>query len=216
MTKTPNSEVKTSSPGSRIPRIIIALVVAQLAVILASWLWSAAMPESAVRSLLGESGIRWFFGSFVSNLLSPLLVWILLLDIAVTACRNSGLWGAARTCLMHRSNLSGQQRSGLRSAAALVVVEAVVMALLVVPRHAILLSVTGRLFPSSFSESLVPTVAFAVLTASIAYGLFGGTMHNYRDVVRCAVSGGGSLKVLLAIYVLAMELWCMVAYVLML
>lgn len=216
MLKGSSKNGRTLGPEGRIPRIIIALVVAQLAVILASWLWSAAMPESAVRSLLGESGIRWFFGSFVSNLLNPLLVWILLLDIAVTACCNSGLWGAARTCLMHRSSLSGQQRSGLRSAAALVVVEAVVMALLVVPRHAILLSVTGNLFPSSFSESLVPTVAFAVLTASIAYGLFGGTMHNYRDVVRSAVGGVGSLKVLLAIYVLTMELWCMVAYVLML
>ena len=47
---------------------VISILIAYIVFILGSWLWSAAMPSSSIRPLLSESGIRWFFGTFVANL----------------------------------------------------------------------------------------------------------------------------------------------------
>ncbi len=58
------------------------LVLAQLLLMLVSWIWSAAVPASGVRSMLSSEGIRWFFGHFAEMLATPLLVWILLLAAA--------------------------------------------------------------------------------------------------------------------------------------
>ena len=64
--------------------------------ILASWLWTAARPESDVRSLLSSVGIRWFFGTFADNEASVLLVWLLLLSIAWGTFLQSGMAEAVR------------------------------------------------------------------------------------------------------------------------
>lgn len=197
----------------------VALVVAQVVVVIGSWVWSAAMPEASVRSLLGSGGIRWFFGTFVANLANPLLVWTVLLDIAASLCVGSGLWRGVKTALWPRSGrgaqrLDPQQKSGLRAVAFLLVVEIAVVLLLTVPPHAVLLSVTGRLFPSSFSASIVPIAAFVGVTISVGYGLFSGSFHNYRDIAGAACHGGMGIKSLLVLYVLGMELYCSVAYVL--
>lgn len=58
--------------------VALLLGVGQVVLILTSWLLTAAMPESFPRSLLSAEGIRWFFGRFVGNVESPLLVWLLL------------------------------------------------------------------------------------------------------------------------------------------
>ena len=197
--------------------LVIILSGAQVALVLGSWLWSAANPESSIRAILSDGGIRWFFGSFVANLSSPLLAWILLLDIGAGACVYSGLWKAVSSVVCRsgcpKTAEATRYRSGIIAASVAVVVEAVVILLLVLPRNAILLSATGHLFPSSFSVSLIPIVAFMLLTAAIAYGLFCGIFHSYSDVVRCVLHGGNNLKVVLAVYILAMELWQMAVYV---
>lgn len=58
------------------------LILAQIVLVLASWLITAAMPDVFPRSLLSPEGIRWFFGTFTANLQSPWLVWLLLISIA--------------------------------------------------------------------------------------------------------------------------------------
>lgn len=201
-----------SQDARRKALVLVVLVAAHVVLVLGSWLWSAAMPESPVRSLLSESGIRWFFGTFVANLASPLIVWMVLLDLAVGACSTSGLWAAMTAAVSRNAAIDSRQRSGLRAALGLMIIEVAVVCVLVVPRHAILLSATGNLFPSSFSVSIVPVSAFVVLTCAITFGLFSGSLHNYQDVAKCAVDGGRNLKFILAVYVLAMELWCVARY----
>lgn len=198
-----------------VSRVCTALVVLQVIVFFGSWVWSAAFPASPVRSLLSEGGIRWFFGTFITNIVNPLLGWIIILDIAFGMCVHSGLLdGACRRFFSKKNKLDAQQRSGLKTTAGLLAVEIAVVLLLILPAHAVLLSVTGNLFPSSFSVSIIPILAFMGVTLSVCYGLFSGTLHNYKDVVRCACHGGAELKTILIIYVLAMELYCSFVYVL--
>lgn len=193
-------------------RILLVLLIAQIAVILGSWLWSAAMPESAVRSLLSESGIRWFFGTFQTNLASPLLVWIVLLGIAAGTIADSDMLTAVKSVPSGKAFKDANQRSGLRAAIILILAEVGVMLLLILPRQATLLSVTGRLYPSSFSESLVPFIAAMGVTSAVVYGLFSGTLHSYKDVSACLLNGGKRLKTVLVFYVFAIELYYMVRY----
>ncbi len=192
----------------------IGIVIGYIVIILGSWLWSAAMPSSSIRTLLSESGIRWFFGTFAMNLTNtPLLVWIILVDIAIGTCMRSGLWSSTRLLTKSPSTLNTLQKRGLTAAVELIIFEAFIISLLIFPRHAILLSVTGNLYPSSASSSFVPIVAFMMFSSSIAYGLLSGTIHSYHDVMECAMNGGKNLKVILCFYVLLIELAAIVKYI---
>lgn len=193
---------------------IIVILIAYVVVVLGTWLWSAAMPSSSVRPLLSDTGIRWFFGTFVSNLARPLLIWIILLDIAIGACVRSGLGSALGKLFRKGAALDSLQRRGLWSALELTLTELVVMALLILPRHAILLSVTGAICPSSASASVVPVIAFMLLSASVTFGLFSGTLHNYKEAVIHIFQGGKHLKIILCFYVLLIELAAIIEYAL--
>ena len=69
---------------------VILLLIAQVLLVLVSWLLSASMTEG-VHSLLSNEGVRWFVGQYVYMLASPLLVWLLLLSMAFGCFRGCGL-----------------------------------------------------------------------------------------------------------------------------
>lgn len=71
--------------------LALGLGVAQILLMLTSWLLTAAMPEDYNRSLLSSEGIRWFFGQFQDHLASPVLVWLVLGGIAYGAFCRSGI-----------------------------------------------------------------------------------------------------------------------------
>lgn len=194
---------------------IIIILIAYVIVVLGTWLWSAAMPSSSVRPLLSDAGIRWFFGTFVANLARPLLIYIILLDIAMGLCVRSGLGHALSRLFRKGAPLDSLQKRGMWAVLEVTVVEVGVMALLTLPRHAILLSVTGAFYPSSASVSLIPVLAFMLLSASLMFGLFSGTLHNYKEAVIYTLQGGKHLKVILCFYVLLMELAAIIKYALL-
>lgn len=185
--------------------IALTLAVAQVTLVLTSWLVTAAMPEVFDHSLLSPEGIRWFFGRFQGNLASPVLVWLLLVGIA---------WGA-----VGRSGLSGfdgseyRQRIAMRLVVAeLVVFLAVIMALTLMP-HAILLNVMGGLMPSSFSSSIVPYVSFGVVFMSISFGLVSGKLKGLESVFDALTEGIAQMSPLFLLYVLASQLFYSLLYV---
>ena len=195
-------------------RLAVVAAVAQMVLVLVSWLWSAAMPDSQVRSLLSPRGIRWFFGRFVDGELSPALVWLLLMGVAVGGMRSSGVLGVARRMVRPQGRtLSPLQRFAIRTSVALLLIEMAVVALLTLPPHALLLSVTGDLFPSSFSVAAVPIVAFLCTTVSVCYGLLAGVYHTLSDVGRGLCSESAPLMLLVLIYVLVSQVVHSVTYV---
>ena len=180
--------------------VCAAFMVAEAILIIASWLLSATMTDG-VRSLLSSEGIRWFFGSFSQMLASPLLVWLILLLIAFGSFQKSGAVGL----LTSRVPLSYRDRLALRIAFAFLALLILVIALLTVVPHAILLSVTGELFPSPFSRSLVPVIAFGVCIFSVTFGVMSGKLRTLSDVLHAlsfGVEKGASLFIL---YILAVQ-----------
>lgn len=210
---------------SKLGWTVLVLVTAQLALILLSWLITAAFPELPIRSLLSSEGVRWFFGSFTANQLTPLLAWFITAAMAVGACVRSRLWAAFCTkmsgLLHRRDSTDGQQglhyreRIGLRLALAEFMVYVVIMLLLTVVPHAILLSVTGELFPSAFSSSLIPSLSFVLIVMSLSYGVASGTVDSVARMHRVLVGGLEAGARIVPAYVIGVQLYMSLLYVFM-
>ena len=179
------------------PYIALALALAQLLLILTSWVWSAAMPLIGVRSMLSSEGIRWYLGHFAELMASPFLVWLLLGAMA---------YGAVVRCRSLQGNSYRSSRARLISMVFLVIYVGVVLLLTVSP-HAVLLSASGLLWPSPFSASLVPITAFGILMAAILYGVVAGTFQTLSEVYDSLVYGLRQCAPLLPIYVMFMQLF---------
>ena len=182
--------------------VAIILLMAELLLFILSWLLSATRMEG-VRSLLSSEGIRWFFGYFTQMVASPLLVWLLLGLCAWGCLQHSGLLSLLTShfspLTSHLSPLTYRDRIALRVSLVFLVIYVVMIALLTLMPHAILLSATGSLFPSAFSRSLVPIIAFGLCLVSITFGLVSGRLRDLGDTfaaLSCGIAQGAPIIVL--------------------
>lgn len=182
----------------------------QLLLFVVSWLIAAAMPDNTVRSLLGNEGIRWFFGSFVSNVSSKPLVWLLVVAMAWGTVIQSGI---VRALVGKKKPLAYRQRFALRAVFVELVIAVVIIVLLAFVPNAPLRSVTGQLFPSSFSRSLVPILAFCAIVMAATYGLLSGAMRGIVDVFSALAEGIRQFIPLLILYVAVVQLFFSIIYV---
>ncbi len=176
-------------------RVCLVLVLAEVMLVILSWLLSATMMEG-VRSLLSSEGIRWFVGSYSAMMASPLLVWLLLLLSAYGCVQRSGVVSLFR----RRAPITYRERIALRVAVIFLCIYVVIIALLTLMPHAILLSATGDLFPSAFSRCLVPIVAFAVILFAVAFAMMAGhisTLAAILQFVSYGIAKGAPLVVVL-------------------
>lgn len=180
--------------------LAVALCVGQVALVLLSWIITAAMPETFSHSLLSAEGIRWFMGGFMDMVKSYLLVAILLFGVALGALDGCGIISFDKS--------QYRQRIAMRVVLfELVVFVAVMLALTVVP-HAILLNVMGGLSNSSFTHSLIPYVCFSLLVMSVSYGVMSDRWRSLEDVFEGACRGIRLAAPLLLIYILAVQFVC--------
>ena len=186
--------------------LVSVLVVAELLLVLVSWLLSATMAEN-VRSLLSSEGIRWFVGSFISLLSTPWLAGLLLLSMAGGSLWQSGLLSVFTTPRNYR------QRVALRVTFTLFIIYIAAILLLTTVPHAVLLSATGRLWPSPFSRALVPIAAFGLLLLSVAYGRTSGRFTSISDVVDSLSFGIGRAAPLFILYVLIVQFYKSLCFV---
>lgn len=177
--------------------LVVGLVVAELLLVLLSWLLSATMTEG-VRSMLSGEGVRWFFGSFVSILASPWLVWMLLLSISLGSLWHCGILSSFRS-------RSYRQRVALRTAFVVVTLILIVVVALTAVPHAVLLSATGHLFPSAFSRALVPIISFCICIVSVVYGLMSGRFEKMSDAINSLSYGISQCAPLFVLYVVATQ-----------
>ena len=197
---------------SQLGVVLFILLIAELALILLSWILSAAGVEG-VRSLLSGEGVRWFVGDFARMVASPLLTWLLLLMIAVGIFLRSGLsslWHERRPRI-----ISYRDRTAFRVSLVLLVAYIAAILLLTVVPHAVLLSASGSLFPSPFSRSLIPFVAFGITLVSIAFGLISGRMQSLSDILAALTYGIQRFAPLLILYIFCIQLYQSLRFVFM-
>ncbi len=185
--------------------ISLTLVVLQVVLIMASWIVTSAMPELSMRSLLSPEGVRWLFGHFIENMSSPLLVDIILLSVAFGAVSFSGLVDSV-VAMAHCRKKRYFERVGLWVVVGEILTVVIVVVLLTCVPHAILLSVTGHLFPSNFSQSLIPIISITLLACSISFGLVSGRLSSLSQCFEAMTYGLVRFAWVLPIYVFFMEL----------
>jgi len=100
-----------------------------------------------------------------------------------------------------------RDRLALRVATVSLLIYLTLIALLTFLPHAILLSATGDLFPSAFSRSLVPIIAFGICVLSITYGVVSGRLKSLSSVIHSLSYGIEKGAVLLVLYILLIQFY---------
>ena len=191
----------TSKYHQRLGWLCLAAFIAETLLVILSWLLSAMRVEG-VRSLLSSEGIRWFFSSFNDLIASPVLVGLLVLMCALGCLQKSRV----TTIFGGKKSINFRDRLALYVALAFLLIYVVIIILLTLMPHAILLSATGHLFPSAFSRSLVPIIAFGICIFSVAFGLMAGVMQNLSDILQALSFGIAKGAPLLVFYLFAVQL----------
>ena len=191
----------TSKYHQRLGWLCLVTVIAETLLVILSWLLSAMRVEG-VRSLISSEGIRWFFSSFSDLVASPVLVCLLVLMCALGCLQKSRV----TTIFSGKKSINFRDRLALYVALAFLLIYVVIILLLTLMPHAILLSATGHLFPSAFSRSLVPIIAFGISIFSVAFGLMSGVMRNLSDILQALSFGIAKGAPLLVFYLFAVQL----------
>ena len=181
----------------------VAFGVAELLLVILSWLLSATRLDG-VRSLISSESIRWFVGEFTYTLASPLLVWLLLALVALGCLQRSGLMSRGR---------GYRDRVALRVSLSFIIIYVVIICLLTLMPHAILLSVTGSLFPSAFSRALVPIICFGVGVLSISFGMVSGRLHTLTDILDALTFGLQQGAPLIILYIMFFQFYASLLFV---
>ena len=181
----------------------VAFGVAELLLVILSWLLSATRLDG-VRSLISSEGIRWFVGEFTYTLASPLLVWLLLALVALGCLQRTGLMSRGR---------GYRDRVALRVSLSFIIIYVVIICLLTLMPHAILLSVTGSLFPSAFSRALVPIICFGVGVLSISFGMVSGRLHTLTDILDALTFGLQQGAPLIILYIMFFQFYASLLFV---
>ena len=195
--------------GKYIARLALMLGVFQLIAVLGSWIFKAVNSELPLRSLLSAEGIRWMVGSIGDNLAGRGLVWLLLGSMAFGSVKFCGILDVPRKW----KAMSFWDRFGLMVALAELLVIVVLTLLLTVLPHAVLLGVTGNLYPSSFSKSLFFIVCLSVCFISVSFGVVSSRLRSLEEVCDCLVAGIAYTLPLWLIYVLAIELYASLQFI---
>lgn len=163
--------------------LLCCLMVAEVVLVIGSWIVNAMLPDSGINSMLSSEGIRWFIGGFSSFVLSPYLAWIILVGMAYGVFSHSGL----RSATYHTDRF--QVRLGIKVAAVVFTLLVIAFALLSFLPHAILVNASGKLFGGSFSRGLVPAVCFIVTMTSFVYGVCAQRFRSVHSVFYAMKNG---------------------------
>lgn len=185
-------------------RLLLLLVLSELLLVLASWLFVATQTDG-VRTLLSSEGIRWGLGQFTVMMLKPQLIWLMLIAMA-----GGCLW---HSCIFRPTHISFRRQFALRLAASVFVMQIFIVVLLIGTPQAVLLSATGALWPSPFSRALVPLASFIVINTSVCYGLLSRTFTSVSDIcdsLKWGLSQAAPLFILYFLVVMIYESYCYV------
>ncbi len=192
--------------------ISIILFLLEVALILFSWIISVLAPSIPFSSILSPEGIRWFWGSFLANLLTPVLGWIILLSIAFGVFSSSGLHKALKS-LNNIKSLQYSQRHALLGVLGLLIIILLIIVLLAFIPHAILLGVTGSLYPSAFASGFVPILAIIILLLGTSYGIVSGVFQSLLDVFSSFYNGLKASAPIIVVYLFAVQLYYSIVFV---
>ena len=183
--------------------IVLVMIMAELVLTLVSWIISAMMMEG-VRSMLSNEGVRWYLGHFTNILISPFLIYIILLSISIGCLNKSRIFVRANTY---------HERLGHKIAFTASILYIILIATLAFMPHSILLSATGLLFPSPFSNALIPLLSFGGILVSVCHGFTTHQFSSFHSVVNAACDGIGIGAPFILCYIMIIQFYASILFV---
>lgn len=187
-----------------------AVFAMQLLLIVGSWILTAFNPALQMRSILGSEGLRWLFGTFVDNINSSIVVWIVLCGMSIGVLMKSRLPNA----ICSYGKTTRYERMALFVVFWEIMCIALAIFVLTLVPHAVLLSALGTLVPSSFSISVVPVTSFMLCLISLTYGHLTGAYKSVDIAFKAMCSGVGSIAPFVIAYIFTAELCHSLAWIL--
>ena len=191
---------------------IFLLCTAEIILVFFSWIISSIYPESNVHSLLGSEGIRWLLGSYTDNLCRTPLIYLLLVAMAYGMYKRSGIQQCIKKYLKG-VRLSYRERLSFIFIAIEIIMTISIIILLTCIPHALLLSVSGDLFPSSFSKSLVPMASMLLLLIGTTSGIILGKMRSINEWGNAMSDGLRDFSPFVLLYLFIMQFACTIKFV---
>ncbi len=180
------------------------LLVAQVVLMILSWVLSAGVPKWGLRSLIDGPGLRWFLGRYTETLSSPILIYLLLMAIAI---------GMMRCCGILQTTFAFREKIALRFSIVTAILYVVAILSFVAFSDAILLGVTGTIYPSPFASAVVPLFALGISLVSGVYGFLSGNMPTIGSFYQSCISGLQLFAPLLLFYILISTFYQSLLYV---
>ena len=184
--------------------ISITLIVAELLLFFFSWIISATLTEG-IHSLLSAEGIRWFLSHFTDIIQSPLLIWLILISIGYGCLK--------RSQILSFRHYDYRQKIAIRWTLIVLLLYVITVSILVFAPHAILLSATGQIWPSPFSNALIPIISTGIVFASVNFGVISHSFNSATTITNAMVDGIRDASPIILIYVLGTLLYHSVCYV---
>lgn len=202
----------TASCNKLLSIAALALFIMLMFVIVFSWIASSVNSSLPIKSLISEEGVRGFMNGFTSSLANPILVCMIVVSVAWGALIYSGLYKAIGR-IYKGCSVTYRQKHALIIAGILLVISFVVIVLLAFIPHAILLGVSGELYPSALFSGLVPLLSFVVVIVSLAYGISCGKLYAIEQIFKSLYFGVTLFAPLFPIYIFSMQLYFAVSFV---
>lgn len=158
-------------------RTVIVLLVALFFVS-----WGMDIYFDGIEGLLSARGIRWLCSYILPNFAAVPLAVIILLLMAFSVVRESGLFQ------VFRRHVSLKQKRALQITGLASLVVVCLFSLLLILPDAVLLSAFGTIRQSAFSKGLPGLLLCMVIFVGNVYGYTAGRFVTMRDFVRAHVS----------------------------
>ena len=193
--------------------VISVLLIVLVIIILFSWIANAA--GFHVRSLFSAEGIRWSFVHSVNNTGMRGLVYVILTLSACGAVLHSGMWET----LVQLISPNPLRPVALRQKRALLYVLFIIclcfvflIALLLMP-ESILLSATGRFYPSPLSQGLFLSLNIATIIVSLAFGAMSNRFRSTSELIHTFYYGFERFAPFITVYVLMAYIYFCLSYI---
>lgn len=193
--------------------ILLAEILLHFLLVISSLVISSA--GYPVNNILSPEGIRWSFLNAVPNVLNKSLVYLIGFFMAWGAFKRSGFSTALLRLFtgLRGAPFSYRQRRALWFALSLTLFFVVLLLLLVLFPHGVLVSVTGRLYPSPFSQGIVPACMVLLVLISLTYGVIGNTLRTFHEVVAASYSGLGEYAGWILVYIIGAQFYACLMYI---
>lgn len=162
-----------------------------LIVLLIGLSWLLSVIGEPVRNLLSTEGIRWVFSNASVNFLIEEFSYCLQGVLMLGALKASGLNRALGALVRWPGGtvITYRQRRALIFSGIVALIYICVVLLLILLPHAILLSATGRIYPSPFTEGLVSAMTIGIMLVALIYGTMSNTLRTFFDVTHIMYAG---------------------------